>query len=217
MEKERFERGDGLSGRPLIYAIWSMLVLASILGVIVDRWAIAFVGLATLVLSAIPVYSARWLNVTLPSGFVAANALFLCGSLVLGEVHGFYERYWWWDFVLHLGSAVGFGLIGVILMLVLVKAHRLSAAPVTAALFAFCFAVMIGTVWEIFEFGMDQLFGLNMQKSGLVDTMWDLIADCLGAGTGAAAGFVYLRGMRGGPLSAMIREFVRKNRRLFGR
>ena len=31
--------------------------------------------------------------------------------------------------------------------------------------------MMIGAVWEIFEYGMDQTFGLNMQKSGLDDTM----------------------------------------------
>ena len=38
-----------------------------------------------------------------------------------------------------------------------------------------CFAITIGALWEVFEFGMDQLFGLNMQKSGLLDTMGDLI------------------------------------------
>ena len=47
--------------------------------------------------------------------------------------------------------------------------------------FAFTFALALGNVWEIFEFGMDRLFGLTMQKpmagdpSGLTDTMWDLI------------------------------------------
>ena len=39
--------------------------------------------------------------------------------LVLGEVGDFYERYWWWDVVLHGGSAVAFGLVGSLLMLML--------------------------------------------------------------------------------------------------
>lgn len=38
----------------------------------------------------------------------------------------------------------------------------------------------IGGIWEIFEFAMDQVFGMNMQKSGLIDPMWDLIVDALG-------------------------------------
>jgi len=46
----------------------------------------------------------------------------------------------------------------------------------------------IGALWEVFEFGMDQIFGMNMQKSGLVDTMGDLIVDAIGAGLAAMSG-----------------------------
>jgi hypothetical protein len=60
-------------------------------------------------------------------------------------------------------------------------------------------------------------FGLNTQKSGLVDTMWDLIVDCLGAAAGATAGWAYLKGYRTIPLAATILDFVRKNPKLFKR
>ena len=76
---------------------------------------------------------------------------------------------------------------------------------------------MVGVVWEIFEFTLDQTLGLNTQKSGLVDTMWDLIVDCLGAAVGAAAGFVYLKDLKGWVLAATLREFVSKNSALFRR
>ena len=39
---------------------------------------------------------------------------------------------------------------------------------------------------------MDKTFGLNMQKSGLMDTMSDLIIDSIGAGIAALAGYLYL-------------------------
>jgi hypothetical protein len=52
----------------------------------------------------------------------------------------------------------------------------------------------IGALWEIFEFLMDSLFGLNMQKSGLIDTMWDLIVDALGALVISILGYLYLKG-----------------------
>ena len=40
---------------------------------------------------------------------------------------------------------------------------------------------MIGVIWEIFEFSLDYVIGLNMQKSGLVDTMGDLIVNSIGS------------------------------------
>ena len=37
-------------------------------------------------------------------------------------------------------------------------------SPFFVALFAFCFAVSIGALWEIYEFSFDGILGLNMQK-----------------------------------------------------
>ena len=62
---------------------------------------------------------------------------------------------------------------------------------------------------------MDQLFGLNMQKSGLPDTMGDLIIDACGAALASGAGYLYLRGGSGGFFGSLIRQFVAVNRRLY--
>ncbi len=62
---------------------------------------------------------------------------------------------------------------------------------------------------------MDQLFGLNMQKSGLIDTMWDLIVDTGGASLGAFAGFLFLKGRQLGGLTGVLQEFTQKNRKWF--
>lgn len=202
--------------RPIVlYLIWLVLVGAALEGLASARYSVAFVAVGTLVFSLAPLWSARFLHVVLPSGFIAAIAIFLCAALLLGEVGGFYQRFWWWDVALHAGSAMGFGLIGVILMFLLVKSDKLAAAPITVSVFAFSFAVMIGAVWEIFEFSLDQIFGLNTQRSGLVDTMWDLIIDCLGAGIGATAGWLYLKGYVRGPLTATLRAFFGLNPGLF--
>ena len=50
-----------------------------------------------------------------------------------------------------------------------------------ATIFALSFSIMLGVMWEIFEYVMDISFGHNMQKSGLVDTMEDLIACFFGS------------------------------------
>lgn len=63
-------------------------------------------------------------------------------------------------------------------------------SPALASLFAFAFSVAISVGWEFYEFTMDRLYGLNLQRTvfnsegGLVDTMVDLILCAGGALTG---------------------------------
>ena len=199
----------------VVYAIWLVLCVEIVVAFFTGRYPSAFVAAVTLILSMAPAFLAARFRLQLPVSFVAVIVIFVFSTLFLGEVFDFYERYWWWDVVLHGGSAVTFGMIGFLFVLFLFEGDRYAAPPWALALIAFCFAVTIGAVWEIFEFAMDQIFGLNMQKSGLVDTMYDLIVDVIGAGIGAAFGYLYSKGWhRAGP-AAMMDQFVRLNRRFF--
>ncbi len=205
--------GSNLSVR-LVQAI---LLIAAVIGMVGAQWSLVFVAVLTLVLTLSPTRFARWLGIDLPPSFLAAIVIFLFGTLFLGEVFDFYERYWWWDLVLHLGSAMGFGLIGFLFIFMLFEGDRYAAPPLAIAMLSFATGISLGAVWEVFEFGMDQIFGLNMQKSGLVDTMGDLIVDMLGALIGATSGFLYLKGRQLGGLGAAIDDFVRKNKTLYAK
>ena len=180
-----------------------------------QRWASLAVSLITLALTYLPDIIERSYHIKLPLTFTSAIIIFTYSTLFLGEVGDFYEKYWWWDIVLHGGSAIGFGLIGFIFIFILFKGDRYAAPPLAMAFFAFCFGITIGVLWEVFEFGMDEIFGFNMLKSGLMDTMWDLIVDAIGAALGAAAGYFYLKKKWYVGLAAMIDEFVKSNKRLF--
>lgn len=195
--------------------IWLALVAAAAEALYTGRYSLTFVALITLGLSMAPVLVARWAQITVPKGFMLAVVMFVGGTIFLGEVFDFYNRFWWWDVVMHGGSAVGFGLIGFVLVFMMFQGDRFAAPPSAIAFFAFCFALAIGAMWEIFEFAMDQGFGLNMQKSGLRDTMGDLIVDCVGALIGAGAGYAYLRGRQLGGITGVIEDFVRRNPRFF--
>ncbi|WP_212523972.1 hypothetical protein [Actibacterium sp. MT2.3-13A] len=199
----------------VVQVIWGVLALALIVALATARWSLAFVSVATLVLSLLPGIVVKRLDVRLPVSFLALITVFVFSTIFLGEVFDFYERYWWWDVLLHGGSAVAFGLIGLLFVLFLFEGDRYAAPPWALAMIAFTFAVSIGAVWEVFEFAMDQLFGLNMQKSGLTDTMWDLIVDMAGGLLGSVAGFLYLKGREIGLSSRMLREFITGNRRFF--
>ncbi|WP_375570774.1 hypothetical protein ABWH93_20765 [Seohaeicola saemankumensis] len=197
--------------------IWGLLALFALDALFQGNWPLAFVSLATLSLSLVPLFAARWAEVVVPPSFIAAIVVFVGGTLFLGEVFDFYNRFWWWDMVMHAASAIGFGLIGFVLVFMMFQGDRYAAPPIAVAFFAFCFAIAIGAIWEIFEFGMDQVFGLNMQKSGLMDTMADLIMDFIGALIGAGAGYAYLKGRARGGLMGLIDDFVQRNPRFFNR
>jgi len=192
----------------ITYLMWGLLLVSAVVAIWNGTWSVVFIALATLFLTLLPVISTAWTGVRLPAGFIAAVVFFITGTLFLGEVGDFYERFWWWDVLLHTGSAVGFGMLGTVLVVMLARGDRMAISPAIGALFAFSFAVSIGTIWEIFEFAMDQFFGLNMQKSGLMDTMADLIVDTIGAGFGATIGYLYLSGNGEGKLSGTIRAIV---------
>ena len=193
------------------------LVVAAFASAFQGNWSAVFVSSLTFVLTFGPRVFADRFDIRLPIAFSTAIVLFLFATLFLGEVFDFYERYWWWDIALHGGSAVGFGLVGTLMVLMLFQGDRFAAPPLAISALAWCFAVSIGVVWEIFEFAMDQAFGLTMQKSGLVDTMWDLIVDAIGASIGAAGGYFYLKGEEEDGLSGLLAQFVAANRRFYRR
>ena len=201
----------------LLLAIRAMLAAEMTLAAIRGLWPQALVAAATLALTFVPERMAQFLGVRLPRSFLAMIAVFLFATLFLGEVSGFYERFWWWDLVLHFGSAISFGLFAFLFIFMLFEGDRYAAPPWAIGFLAACVAMSIGVMWEIFEFGMDQTFGLNMQKSGLPDTMGDLIVDTLGAALGGLLGFLYLKGIALGGPGALIDEFVRSNRQLYRR
>ena len=64
----------------------------------------------------------------------------------------------------------------------------------------------IAVVWEIFEYSMDTFLGTNMQKSGLVDTMEDLIVATIGAVTVGVLGYLYLKYGKNNMVGRMIEK-----------
>ena len=45
------------------------------------------------------------------------------------------------------------------------------------ALAAFCFSMTVGVLWEFFEFGMDRVFHLDMQKDTVVQSITSVMLD----------------------------------------
>jgi len=202
----------------LTLSIQLALLLGALWAVWQGRWLAASTTSAIIVVTLLPLILGRRFAVTVPPEFELLAVVFVYGSLFLGEVHGYYLRFWWWDVVLHAGSGFLLGILGLLLVHTMNELEdvELQLRPRFVALFAFAFSVSIGALWEIFEFFVDQTFGLNMQKSGLVDTMWDLIVDTAGAALISVLGWSYLsRAGTSSFLERWIAAFIAANPRLF--
>lgn len=177
-------------------------------------WPAVFVTLAALALTVLPGQIASRVGLRFPPSFLAAIALFVLATLYLGEVYDFYDRFWWWDLALHFGSAMGFGILGFLMVFMMFQGDRYAAPPWAVGVLSFCLAMTVGVLWEIFEYAMDTLFGFNMMKSGLPDTMGDFMVNTLGAALAAVAGVIYLLD-RAGRLGAPFDVFIETNRTRF--
>lgn len=207
----------------LLCVLLALMATEFVLALARGHWLTAFLVLAIMGLATAPLVLRRRLTVSIPSEFQILAVIFVFAALFLGEIRGYYDRIWWWDIALHASSGLLLGILGFLLVHVLNETERidLHMRPHFVALFAFLFAVAVGALWEIFEFAMDRVFGMNMQKpmlgdpSGLTDTMWDLVLDTVGAGAISVLGWYYTsRGQRSF-IEAWIGKFIARNPHLF--
>jgi hypothetical protein len=189
-----------------------------------QQWVRVFLVTGVMLTMALPVVLKSRFPVQIPSEIQILAILFGFATLFLGEVRDYYERFWWWDQALHATAGLLLGLQGFMTVYILNEDRHvdLHMRPSFLAIFAFCFSQAIGAIWEIFEFTMDQVFGLTMQKPmlgdpfGLTDTMWDLIVNAIGALVISVAGWRYLSRGRSSYLDDWVRRFIARNPQLFG-
>jgi len=160
---------------------------------------------------ALPSMLRRRVQLEVPSNMLILYAIFLYCAIYLGEVRAFYYNVSNWDTILHTFSGAMLGALGFSFITFLNKTDQVpvNLSPVFVATFAFCFAVTLGVVWEIYEFTADGILHTNMQKFGLEDgtpflgrlalrdTMKDLIVDTIGAAVMSVIGYFSLKYQKG--------------------
>ena len=116
----------------------------------------------------------------------ASISFLCCTHIVLGMNLGFYENYAFYDKLMHaFGSA-----FLVIAAVVQYCKHKNFILPLSLHFFLVLgISISLGTIWEIFEFTVDQT-GLFKAQLGLRDTMLDLVANFTGI---SCAMLIYLK------------------------
>jgi len=168
----------------------------------------------------LPGIISRKFSIEIPSMMYIMFAIFLYCAIYLGEVRDFYNQFKHWDVLLHGFSGAMLGALGYSFVTLLNKSERVpvNLSPAFVVLFAFCFAIMLGVLWEIYEFACDGFLGLNMQKyrlpdgtllvgrDALANTMKDLIVNTIGALIMSVAGYISLKYKKGWIDKFLIRK-----------
>lgn len=207
----------------LVHILLVVMTIESAFLLYGQQWLSFFLVLLIIFTLLSPVLFRNRLNVTVPAEFHISAVIFSFAALYLGEVQQFYDKIWWWDIALHGTAGLLMGIIGFLMVYILNETDRVRLTMTAGfiAFFAFLFAIAIGTFWEIFEFAVDELLDMNMQKpmfgdpSGLTDTMWDVIVNAVGAFIISFSGWWYLKKGKSFFISEWINKFIKRNPGLF--
>ena len=163
-----------------VYTILRLIVLATLVSSILrGEYESAFICLLVLILFILPFFIQQNFGIQLPTTLEIIILLFIFAAEILGELEGYFITYPDWDTMLHtttgfLCAATGFALIDILNRNSRIKFHL---SPIYVALAAFCFSMTVGVLWEFFEFGMDRLFHLDMQKDTVVQSITSVMLD----------------------------------------
>src|SRR3989344_3471686 len=156
------------------------------------RFEMAFVCALMLLVSLAPLYLKALHDVYVPAVFMYVTIVFIFSSVFFGQFGGLYDRWHWYDSFLHFISALAFGLAGFLLLFVFYVHNKLRLPKSIILFFTFFFCLGVGALWEIIEYGIDNVFGTNMQVNSLDDTMIDLMLNGLGAVVAVTFCYIYM-------------------------
>lgn len=167
-----------------VYVVLRLIVMAcAVTALAFGNYESFFLCLLTLVLFLVPPFIEVNFSITIPETLEVVIALFIFAAEILGELFHFYTIFPFWDTLLHTFNGFLAAAIGLALVSILNRSERVafSLSPFFCVVVAFCFSMTIGVLWEFFEFGMDQAFGLDMQKDTAVASISSTMLDPTGS------------------------------------
>lgn len=158
----------------VIYVILRLLVVITMITQFFNgNYENVFLCVLTLILFTLPAIFEINFKVELPNAMEVVILLFIFSAEILGEIQEFYIVFPFWDDLLHtingfLAAAIGFSMIDFFN-----RSKRLTfhLSPFFVAMFAFCFSMTIGVLWEFFEFFVDTVFRFDMQKDTILSSI----------------------------------------------
>lgn len=146
----------------IVYLVILLLsVIAFINSLLIGDWFKISLAFAALVLYQAPFIIVSFFKVLLPRAMEITYYLFIFAALILGEVFAFYGPFPFWDIILHFLSGFMIAGIGISIATNMNKSNK---SKFFTLLFAFCFSITLGVMWECLEFGFDCTARTDAQK-----------------------------------------------------
>lgn len=160
---------------------------------------------AAIIVLLLPSFLEKKWKFDIPSTMHVIFILFIFVGVFLGEFRRFHFNVTNFDKWLHIVSGGALAAISFSLVSLLDERDIIKMNPLFIALFSFSFALMVGVLWEIYEFAWDYHFDFNMQKyatntgelligkAALYDTMMDFVANVIGASSVSLLGYLAIK------------------------
>lgn len=197
--------------RSLLLTLRISVAGAAGLSLYYGEWGAFGYSILALVLMYLPQLIESKAKLDLPIEFDVVLVIFMYLAVFLGKVGHAYEHFWWWDGALHTSAGFILGFIGFLILYIKIKQKKLEANRLLVGLFIFSLALAFGALWEIFEYGVDNILGGNLQRGSLRDTMWDLIVDGIGALAMAKIGIGQIFDGKKGFIASWTKKFIKAN------
>lgn len=168
------------AGSVAVYWILRLIVIGVMVMTIIHKnYESTFVCVLVLILFMLPRFVERNFRIELPSALEIIILVFIFAAEILGELKSYFITYPHWDSMLHtttgfISAAFGFAMVD---LLNRNKPQHFKLSPVFLALVAFCFSMTVGVLWEFFEFSMDYLFHMDMQKDMIIHSFASVTLD----------------------------------------
>lgn len=163
--KQRFSMNKSYFAMMALYTLFyfSSFIYFCVLGRVRD----ALLAFAFLLFAPLILLIERNVHITMPPLFAAGGFFLLIGS-TLGTGYDLYTYVPSWDAILHGFSGFFFSCLGFTLFEAMMGETKNRRSFWTALLFGFAFCLMIGFVWEIFEWIGTNLAGADMQEDTVI-------------------------------------------------
>lgn len=157
-----------------VYFLLRILVILTLVAQFFNRnYEHVYTCILVLILFAIPSIVECRLHIDLPDTLEIIILLFIFAAEILGEIQEYYVLFPFWDDMLHTMNGFLFAAVGFSMVDILNRNKRVSMhlSPFYMAVMAFCFSMTIGVLWEFFEWSMDAIFSIDMQKDTVIHTI----------------------------------------------
>lgn len=157
-----------------LYMILRIFVIAVIVvSLIKQNYEFIIQAVLALIMFCLPPFFERRFKADLSSVFEIIVLLFIFSANILGEVFSFYQKIPGWDTMLHtiygfMCAALAFSLFDIANKNI-DTAEKFKFNKLYLCANSIGFTMMVAVLWEFFEFGMDNLFGKDMQKDTIID------------------------------------------------